>query len=278
MLPSLCVDAARSVWRDRHALAALRDLGEACGRRVTPTSLFRERFRMAGTECHWRWSERLSEPGWRRRLRVVGRANLDAAVAGGRPVVMVTMHYGVLWSMLRWLRASGIPLAAMSLTQPDPVRDAIDTLADEANGLAGVPRQFGVTRDALREAHEFLGVPGRALAIVFDGGIGARPLTLQRDGVTATVRLGAFRIAQAAGASVLPCLMRARTRMGCAIHFGRPVPDAWIADRQRHADAAAHVFDELWPIARQCPEQFDLRHAPVPSAAAAGVTRIAYAA
>lgn len=264
--PAAWASTIRDVRRRRwnHSVGRLRGLSPAAGRTIGWRELLIDRFRLTAAGMVVRFPERLREPRWRRRCRIVDDHHLRAALATGRPVVLLSLHYGTLWPLHHWMRASGFATAAISLPRPvDPVRAALDAAADRAFGCAGVPRTFGVDGRGLRRALAYLTDHSGILGVVIDGGGGgAEPAEVVACGVRSKVRLGGFRIAEAANAIAIPTLMRATPRMGCEITFCPPVPDDLIADRGRHLRAAEDALGKLLPLALRAPGQFDPAHAP----------------
>ena len=235
---------------------ALRTLPEAFGPRPTAAAVVRSRYELKAGTLARLWPDRLAEPRWQARCRLHGAAAVRGLLAAGRPVVLATLHYGSLTELFHWLRAAGLPVAAVAGSPPDhrgAIRSGLNDRADRANGLAGVPRVFGTTPADLRDVCDFLAAPGRAVQIAVDGIVGTRRHAVAAAGVRFEVSAGAFKLAAITGAVVVPCLWRPARRMGCDIHFADPVPDAVVAGR-RFDEAAAHVVHHLLPLIRDRPE------------------------
>jgi lauroyl/myristoyl acyltransferase len=201
------------------------------------------------------WPERLREDRWRRRCEFLGIEHLDAALATGRPVILATLHYGDLTMLYHWLRSRGLAAAFMAARrrkrEPE-FRRRLDALADQANGLEGVPHL--VYRDELWDARDFLDRPGRVLAMAVDGNT-SRDVAVTGPGYAIRVAPGALRLATITGATILPCLISSPGCLRSTIRFGRPVPDEDVTDRERHPAACEHIVRELIPWIAAKPEE-----------------------
>ena len=108
--------------------------------------------------------DRLRDARWQARCRIEGLDRPNDALAAGRPVILVTLHYGNLTELYHWLRARGMCVAFLAdreLAQVPKYRAVLNSMADRVNGLDGVPRFFPT--DQLWEARDFLSSPGRLL-------------------------------------------------------------------------------------------------------------------
>jgi hypothetical protein len=181
-------------------------------------------------------------------------AALEAALGSGRPVMLATLHYGNLTELYHWLRSRGLAVAfivARDLNRRTEYRNHVDSLADQANGLVGVPRLFQI--DQLWEAREFLSEPRRLLVIPMDGS--ARPdIRVQGADYELEVATGALRLAAIAGAMVLPCLSFAPSALRFTIAFGNPVPIQNVPGRRKQTAACEDIVGQLLPWVEQRPE------------------------
>jgi lauroyl/myristoyl acyltransferase len=208
------------------------------------------------TRCHRLWPDQLREPRWRGWCRVRGREQLDAVLNTGRSAVLAAVHYGSLNEAYHWLRSQGLTVAGLAARKQEEwsaYRKHINSLADKANGMTGLPCFFEV--GDVWGAKEFLAKPRRLLLMAIDGYYGRRPSFVQGPDICLRVGTGAFRLAAIANAAVVPCLMTAPRGLAIEIYFGRPVPDPYVSDPRQHSAAAAHVVQELFPLIRALPEQ-----------------------
>lgn len=243
--------------------AALRELGrrqEVFAKPVPWMTLLRARYQNQLTDLVRHWPDRLCEPRWQKRCTLFGEDVLRSSLATGRPVLLVTLHYGATLQMFHWLRASGLQIAAMTSSHYDPsdrIRIHYVQEGDRANGLTGVPWVFGTSVDDLFNIKEFLAAPNRALLMAMDAVGGKTGVIIGNEPLRVRVQLGGFTLAAITNAIVIPCLARTRSRLRCEVHFRTPVPDDFIADRKLRTAAAERVLAELLPLLAEAPHQAD---------------------
>jgi lauroyl/myristoyl acyltransferase len=200
------------------------------------------------------WPDRLADPRWRRRGRCIGLEQLEQAAASERPVILATVHYGPLAVLHYWLRAGGLPTAALVYDAANHLsvsKRLKQLLSDQATGLADVPHVFNVHQ--LRAVFKFLQQP-RLLIVAVDDGRGELPPVAGLD-FSLRMATGAVRLAARVNAVVVPCLIRADRSMAFTIHFGAAVPDACVADQRQHPAALVHLLQVFLPLLRAYPEQ-----------------------
>src|SRR5262249_47326340 len=155
--------------------------------------------------------------------------------------------------MYYWLRARGLRVAVVTSYLPTRFRFRrhLNDLADQANGMRGVPRFLPVTQ--LGPMRRWL-VAGNLLLIAIDGGWG-RQAVVRGEDFACPLAAGPLRLAAITGAALVPCLIRAEPEFRCTIQFGEPVPDALLADRRQHEAALQHLVREFLGVLRTRPEQ-----------------------
>ncbi|MBX3733950.1 MAG: hypothetical protein KF791_15345 [Verrucomicrobiae bacterium] len=201
------------------------------------------------------WPDRLRSHRWRDRMRIEGLEPILKARDGGTPVVFATLHLNTLSLMRYLLRAHGIPAATL-ITNPS--RNGLIRLRDEdqdrVTHLGGIPHTFHT--DDLRQAVAFL-KSGKCLMVACDLG-SPRSLRLATRQGTLTVALGAFRLAQATGALLIPALTLQEDPWRFVTHIAPPValpgnPETDEAFRP----AAEQWIRELLPHLERFPSQYD---------------------
>ncbi len=98
-------------------------------------------------------------------MELRGREHLDAALAAGKGVIIVTAHLGPYELGGAWLAAVGYPVHAMVEDLAPAVADALATYR-RASGMQLIPMRQGI-----REAYRLLG-EGRIVVLVADRVIG----------------------------------------------------------------------------------------------------------
>ncbi len=218
--------------------------------------LWARRTALMMTRCHRFWPDRLRATRWQGWCRVCGGERLDSLLAAGRSVILPTLHHGSLNEAYHWLRSRGLPVAGLAARSKDywsPYRRHINSLADRANGMTGIPRFFEV--DDVWGARDFLDKPGRLLLVAIDGYHGRRPVLARGPDFCVRVGAGVVRLAAIADAAVVPCLMTAPRGLAVELHFGNAVPEEHVADPRQHSAAAEYIVRELLPLVRARPEQ-----------------------
>jgi hypothetical protein len=89
---------------------ALRPAWRSC---LWPTRVWRRRCWLNLSKLLSVWPDRLQEPRWRNRCRVNGIERFEKLYSAGRPVVLASLHFGPVYVLYLWLRARGLPAAAL---------------------------------------------------------------------------------------------------------------------------------------------------------------------
>jgi lauroyl/myristoyl acyltransferase len=200
------------------------------------------------------WPDRLGEPPWHNQCRCTGMDQFEETWARGRPVVLAVLHFGPLAVLRFWMRARGLPIAALMWRKSKhrPLyRRYLDRICDHVGGVPGLRHVFGL--DELREVSRFL-QPGRLLIVTVEAN-DAKHVLVKGDDFHFRMATGALRLAARADAHVVPCLIRADQSLGFTIHFGKPVPAAWVGDKCQYGAACNHLLHEFLPVLRDQPEQ-----------------------
>ena len=211
--------------------------------------------------------ERLAESKWMDRCRIGGLDRLRQARQGGRPVVLAFCHFGP-FSLLRfWLRAAGVPVAAL-VGGKSEFRSGLRRRGDRLSPFPEVPTAFH--QDQLRAANKFLAA-GNPLLVTIDLPAGKQVNVPVDGGWTFQMAAGAVRLALHHGAELIPCSILDEGRWRFHIELGRPVPAEYLAAGADWVRAGKHLLDELLPRFQnhpwQCSNQLINCFHPAPAAA-----------
>ena len=175
---------------------------------------------------------------------VVGVEHLDAALAGGRGVVLVTAHTGAWDAAARSLtRDRDLEVTVVMAAEPDA--DA-RMLHDSVRGRAGISIVHSGQEplDALKLLRRLR--DGGAVAVQLDRAASAdgnlRPLL---GGVPLPVPEGPFRLASLSGAPIVPVLARRVGFFRYEVHVRPPIFVQRRADPRELARAASAAVSEI---------------------------------
>ncbi|MNT09101.1 Lipid A biosynthesis lauroyl acyltransferase [compost metagenome] len=189
----------------------------------------------------------LSRDGLDRLVTWEGREHLDRAIAEGRPIIMVSAHYGN-WELLgASFRAQGVPLHVLVQV---PSKDAFGQLFIEARDMVGVRTYANRGPASLRPVLRAL-KRGEALGILVDQHGEAKEAVATLYGRPVSVPMGAFFFAEKTGAAILPmfCVRGADDRH--VIHVEPelvPTGDAQEDARRLYAVLETYLrrYPEMW--------------------------------
>ncbi len=226
-----------------HAAARAR----ACGH---PGARFKSRLRLQLSRFVSTWPDRLSEPRWQRRFEIRGTA-LQQALATGRPVILVSGHFGPFHLVSYFLRAKGIP-AATFIGNPARATRATRRAKIRLSRLPGIKTTFS-SQDPPREIHRFL-KQGNVLRMAFDVPVGT-VIEVPCGAVRLSFATGSVRLAAATGATLIPYAISEPHPWHFVLHLGAPVPPELLAPKADPAPAAQHIVAECWGFFSQSPAQ-----------------------
>jgi KDO2-lipid IV(A) lauroyltransferase len=188
------------------------------------------------------------------RVRLEGLDNLQAALAGGRGVILLSAHFTTLEIAGRFLaiHARGLPLNTMYRRSDNPVVERL--LRDRRQRLFGVP----IARDDVRTMLRAL----RANEVVwyaFDQNYKARNKVFAPFfGVAAATNTATSRLAQMTGAAVVPFVTRRLP--GGAGYVQRIEPALGDFPSGDAAADAARLNGMIEAWVREAPEQYLWSH------------------
>jgi hypothetical protein len=219
--------------------------------------LWRERTRLNLAKLVSYWSDVLATPRWSRLCRFEGAgSSLEAVLAGSRPVILATLHFGPLEMLYYSLRSRRVPIAILVADgegRRPPHRVRLLRNCDRGAEIEGLPHLFPTTE--LREAAEFL-LANRVLIVVTTGGSGSGVVSGD-DRAGLHLSPGAFRLASLVDALVIPCTITAGRSGSVTIELAEVLPPEILGDRRQHAAACERLCRFFLPAVRSSTGQAD---------------------
>lgn len=194
------------------------------------------------------WADRTTSSQWAARYDLSELERIRP-ILDDRPVLLVSLHYGALVMVPSLLCMHGVPAALAVGPDNWPLsrlRQWRLDLAKVGDAPTAVPAQ---ALPMLR----FLRKPNRCLLVAVD--VPAPEAShIEFQGGLMRVATPPFRLARMTGARVVPVLAIHEGAWRIRVRFGEPVPDDLIASESYDA-AAAHIVDQLMPLAAAAPGQ-----------------------
>lgn len=216
--------------------------------------------------------ERLVEPKWTSRCRIEGLEHVLRARQNGRPVVLAFTHFSAYHLSRLWLRAAGVPAAALIVGKAED-RTQLKRLEDRFSPFPEIPTCFYL--DQLRKASEFLSA-GNLLLIAIDNAAGKQMSVPVGEGWRFQMATGAVRLAIRHQAELISCVVIDEGHWRFRVKLGRPVPAEYLTAGVDWTQAGKHLLDEMLPHFRKHPGHCSYQLIkyfqscpPVPSAATA---------
>jgi len=245
LLPFAAAIALYSLLVEPRSQAAAR--ARACPH---PGTRFKSQVRLQLSRFVSTWPDRLSEPRWQRRFEIRGAA-LQQALATGRPVILVSGHFGPFHLVSYFLRANGIP-AATFIDNPARAMRASRRAKIRLSRLPGIKTTFS-SQDPPREIHRFL-KQDNVVRMAFDVPVGTT-IEVPCGAAQLSFATGSIRLAAATGASLIPYAISESSPWHFVLHLGSPVPPELLARKADPAPAAQHIAAECWGFFSQSPAQ-----------------------
>ncbi len=202
----------------RQRRAARRQLGLLLGQRPPEGLVLREFVSYGRLAVEFLWVQRLAAAAVWSRAEVAGKAHLDAAVAGGRGVVLALFHQGN-WDIAGAVAAAaGYRLLAVAAPVGPPAVDALVVRARARMGVETVgPRR--AARGVLRAVRQ-----GRPVALLVDlAGESERRLEVEAGGLRVRLPEARMRLLARTAAPVLPVTTRRLAPGRFRVVIGPPV-------------------------------------------------------
>jgi len=198
--------------------------------------------------------DRLGRPEWRSCCRLEGLEHLRAARQAGRPVVLAFFHFGPIYIMRQWVRAHGFP-AAVFVAGELEARNRLLRFRDRLTPFPEVPVIF-YPRE-LRALTKFL-AGGNILLIAVDMPVGRQTTAETDDGWELNMNSGAARLANRAGADLIPVSIVTEGPWRFRMKFGQPIAGKEIPTGDDQTAANNRLLQAVLPDFKSYPEQFDL--------------------
>lgn len=210
---------------------------------------------------------KLTPETWPHYLRFEGRANLDAALSRGKGAIILFPHAGNFMMMIASVSLAGYPYtqyAARGMAPADVAEAHPDVFGHnrwreqaretrEANEDR-LPARFISLDTPVRHLYRCL-ERNEVVGLAFDGRIGNRFTAVDYLGRKALVNPGAYRMAMATGASIVPTLCHTPADGPDVCTFGAPIaPDG----RRVEELIAAYVHGAVEPFIRAHPEEYGI--------------------
>lgn len=173
----------------------------------------------------------------------------------GKPIILVTAHFGPLHLAGYFLRAFGFPVATY-VANPDLADSVSRRAKDQLSFFPEIPHIFSA-KDPLRNVYRFL-EKGNILRVAFDMNVGKQLQVsyLDREVDFAT---GSIRLAIANGATLIPYAISEVKPWKFIIHVGHPVPPEFLAGSPDIEKAAIHILSECCQFFKSAPLQAELQ-------------------
>lgn len=214
-------------------------------------ALWRDRVHSQLAKLMILWPDRLAEPRWRRRCDLSAAGRLGE-LAGRRPVVLVTLHFGPLALLKYCLRLVGLPVAVLvgrdNAMRPG-YRRRLDALSDRVTGLATTPHLFDLTQ--VRAAIHF--VDGGGMLLMAIDGVHGRKTVVRGERYALRLATGPVRVAIRTGALIVPCLVVPGRWFRIRIMVGDPIECGTVEET---CSAVLHAF---LPVITTSPAHWERR-------------------
>jgi lauroyl/myristoyl acyltransferase len=195
--------------------------------------------------------DRLAAPEWNSRCRINGLEQVRQARRRGKPVLLAFCHFGPYVLLRFWLRAGGIPAAA--LVQGNRAsRPMVRRLTDRLSPFPDVPT--AIYQDDLPRVIQFI-KSGHPLLMALDRDTGKQIEVPVQEGWSFRMATGAIRLAASHEAELIPCAIIDEGGWHFRIELGRPVPRELLTGPHAWLPAGKHLLDHLFPHLRSHPEQ-----------------------
>ncbi|HTR42454.1 MAG TPA: hypothetical protein VMH87_12640 [Pseudomonadales bacterium] len=195
--------------------------------------------------------DRLPEDKWAQNCRVEGLEYLQTAYQKKRPVVLACCHFGAFELSRFWLRAKGVPAAALRAGKAE-FRGPLMRLKDKFSPFPEV--QIAFYGDQIRAIDEFMAA-GNLLIVAIDSPVQKQIDVPFCEGWTFQIAAGAVRLAARHNADLIPLSVIDEGHWKFTIKVGELVPRELLSSKNDWPLAGKHLIDQMIPVFRTWPEQ-----------------------
>ena len=212
------------------------------------------------SQLFYMWPDRLTNPRWLNRCRFAGDRKLLELAEGDRGIVLASLHFGPFEILPYWLRAYGIPATSVRADPPEALKSLTNyqySLSPPADIPVFIFSSDLIPVPRFSRIGKILG-PGRRLLVMVDPNRGVMTDIPLEDRLF-HMATGAIRLAQMAGARLIPCLITEDSTWRFTIHIGTEVPPEWIGRSPDMHAIGTHLLREFSKVITRYPVQCKMR-------------------
>jgi lauroyl/myristoyl acyltransferase len=222
--------------------------------------ILRQSLGLYHSQLFYMWPDRLTDPRWLKRCRFEGDRSLLEKSEDDRGIVLASVHFGPFEILPYWLRAYGIPATSVRADPPEALESLTNyqySLSPPANIPVFIFASDLTPFPRIRHIGEIIG-PGRRLLVMVDPNRGVMADIPFEDRLF-HMATGAIRMAQMAGARLIPCMITEDSTWNFTIHVGNPVPQEWLGRSLDMQMIGNHLLREFSKVVSRFPEQCKMR-------------------
>jgi len=188
-------------------------------------------------------------------IQAEGMHHLEAALATGKGVLMITGHFGN-WELLgAWMAQNGYPLRVVGTTLENPGINSIVIEMRNQAGYTNIARGAG-TREIIRSLHQ-----GCAVGLLIDQDTRVPGVFVSFFGHPAHTPTGPVLLARKFKIPIIPIFMHLRDDLNYQIECEAPIDLEYTADEQRDLQVNTQKCSDTYErVIRRFPEQWVWMH------------------
>jgi hypothetical protein len=195
--------------------------------------------------------DRLHQPKWQRRCRIVGLEYLTVDPSAVRGAILAFVHFGPYPLLRGWLRAAGIPLSMLVRGEATD-RSQSNRRKDRWARFPEI--QAAYHQDEIPSAIDHL-KSGWPLAVAIDVSKGRQMQVTSEAGWTVPLATGAVRLARRHRLQLIACAIYDEGPWRFAIELSPPVSaEVWARGDEA---VGAELISNLLPVLRRHPQQYE---------------------